>query len=176
MEHNQVLDGDGQVPSGQGTQTNTTEGDGPVASTSSAPTQSINPKKRKQGGSGDGKTPEDDAELLPEEAVNESRQVRARKGYTTYPAFIFDTPPSQLTIEHLRRKYLIAEIERSDAEKLYYNRAVRFMSFMTESVRSFACSNGFQMPGNTGENGTQASTDHGYSMGVDADNSDDEAN
>ena len=74
-------------------------------------------------------------------------------------------PPSQLTIEHLRRKYLIAEIERSNAKKLYYNRAVRFMAFMTESVRNFAGANGFKLPGSCGESTSQAH-EHSYSMGL----------
>ena len=169
-----MMDGDGQVSSGQGTSPGGTQSDSAVPSTSSAPTQNTNAKKRKQNGSGDGKAPDADAEFVPEEDVNGTRQVRARRGYTTYPAFIFDTPPSQLTIEHLKRKYLIAEIERSDAEKLNYNRAVRFMAFMTESVRSFAGANGFKMPGSSSDTGTQASNDHGYSMGVHEDSADDD--
>ena len=39
-----------------------------------------------------------------------------RRGYTTYPAFLFNTPSTQFTIEHLTRKYLNHEMERSDAD------------------------------------------------------------
>ena len=54
---------------------------------------------------------------------------------------------------------------------MYYNRAVRFMAFMTESVRSFAGANGFKLPGNPGDAPSQ-NNEHGYSMGVQEDTDD----
>ena len=118
-------------------------------------------QKKKPDGSGDGPPPE--AADVNEAGATEKKTVRSKRGYLHYPAYLFDVPPSNLNIEHLRRKFIIAEIERSSAEKMFYTRAVRFMSFMTESVRSFAASNGFQLPGSSQkENGN----DHVYSMQV----------
>ena len=68
-----------------------------------------------------------------------------RRGYTTYPAYLFDVPPTQLGIDNLRRQYLIAEIERSKKENLYYDNAISFIGFMKESVRSIAECNGFNL-------------------------------
>ena len=162
MEHDDPTDETGTLSGQQGSTPSTGDQvEGPHPSTSAEPTENVNSKRNRGDGSRDPKDGGIDDVAAEGTGV---KRVRVTRGYTTYPAFMFDVPPPQLTIEHLRRKYLIAEIERSNAEKIYYNRAVNFMSFATDSIRSFAAANGFQMPGSAEKD----VSDHRYSMSSNA--------
>ena len=86
-----------------------------------------------------------------------------RKSYTTYPAYLFDVPPNDLAIDNLRRQYLIAEIERSKKQNLFYDNAISFMGFAKETVRSIVESNGFSLT----RPSQQSQNEHCYSMPAD---------
>ena len=118
-------------------------------------------RKNANRGGGDADPDPEDSSTQPTEGTPKM-VCGQRRGYSYYPAFLFDEPPSKLNIEHLCRKYLIAEIERSTSEKLFYERAINFMGFLTESVHSFAGENGFQFPGSQGS--SQKPNEHDYSM------------
>ena len=93
-------------------------------------------------------------------AVEPELNVRGQKGYSTYPAHLFDVPPACLNIDLLRRKYLISEISKSRAEEMFYNRWVSFLNFVTESVRTIAEENGWKI--NRKESNADDVDDHDY--------------
>ena len=92
----------------------------------------------------------------------ETSMVRnRRKGYSTYPAYLYDVPPLQLSIESLWRQFLIAKIEAAKKQSNFYDQAINFMGFTKEIVRSMAEVNGlkFSKPNEEGE--------HAYAMSQD---------
>ena len=82
--------------------------------------------------------------------------VRTKRGYTTYPAYLFDITPRKLCSEILRKKLMIAEIHRSNSQRNFYDYGVVFMGF----VKEFFC-NYFPALQNLNGN-TQNDADHGY--------------
>ena len=96
--------------------------------------------------------------------VTSYRRVRTKRGYTTYPAYLFDIPPAKLNIENLRRQFLIAEIERSKAEKNYYQNACNFMNFVKTKGQTLLDKNGLNL-GLLANQGVKIEEgDHGYAM------------
>ena len=90
MEHDEPSDETATLASQQGsTATNTDQTDGVLPSTSAAATQNVNFKRNKGDGSGD---PTDGGIDDVAEATGVKR-VRVSRGYTSYPAFMFDVPP-----------------------------------------------------------------------------------
>ena len=77
----------------------------------------------------------------PEKAVaTQTITVGAKRGYSYYPAYLFDVPPKKLRMDHLRKKYLISEIARSNTQRCFYRNAMIFMSHFKEFMKSFATS------------------------------------
>ena len=66
--------------------------------------------------------------------------VGAKRGYTYYPAYLFDVPPKKLKIDHLRKKYLITEISHSNTQCRFYRNAMILMSNLKEFMKVFAAS------------------------------------
>ena len=77
--------------------------------------------------------------------VEPDLNMRPKQGYTSYPAHLFDVPPSCLNVDHLRKKFLITEIAKSRASKLFFERGIVFMNFVTTAAHTLAEENGFQL-------------------------------
>ena len=119
-------------------------------------------KKQKGLGNGAGDDDTDSDEEPSRPGVTTYRRVRSKRGYSTYPAYLFDIPPARLSIENLRRQFLIAEIERSKAEKNYYSNACNFMNFIKTKGQTLLDKNGLQLSFNPKVKVEEG--DHGYAM------------
>ena len=97
--------------------------------------------------------------------VEPDLNMRPKQGYTSYPAHLFDVPPSCLNVELLRKKYLISEIAKSRAAKNFFERGVLFMNFLTSAANNLAEDNGYKL---TKNKETKNKTDHEYCMSQDA--------
>ena len=91
--------------------------------------------------------------------ATQSIMVRSRRGYTSYPAYMFDIPPRKLKTDNLRKKLMIAEIKNSKAQEEFFKRGIEMMGVMKEFFRIYAAVNKF--PSATDEEGN---FDHGYAM------------
>ena len=63
-----------------------------------------------------------DEEAEMQEVATQSIMVKSKRGYTTYPAYLFDVPPRKLRTDNLRKKLMIAEIKRSNSQRNFYDR------------------------------------------------------
>ena len=86
--------------------------------------------------------------------------VGAKRGYTYYPAYLFDVPPKKLKIDHLRKKYLITEIARPNTQRHFYRNAMILMSHLKEFMKVFAAAT-LHASVNPDKNLTQ---DHDYAI------------
>ena len=77
--------------------------------------------------------------------VEPQLNMRQKEGYTSYPAHLFDVPPSCLNVDHLRKKFLITEIAKSRASKIFFERGIVFMNFLTDAAHNLAEENGYQL-------------------------------
>ena len=87
--------------------------------------------------------------------------VKSKRGYTHYPAYIFDNPPKKLKTDTLRKKLMISEIKHSETQTEFYERGIILMSHLKEFMRSISMSGVF------GEASTSTATqndDHGYAI------------
>ena len=94
-------------------------------------------------------------------AVEPDLNMRPKQGYTSYPAHLFDIPPACLNVEHLHKKFLLTEIEKSRAEKIYLERGISFIAFLTEAARTIAQDNGYRLTLKKDQN---EKNDHEYCM------------
>ena len=69
--------------------------------------------------------------------------VKSKRGYTHYPAYIFDNPPKKLKTDTLCKKLMISEIKRSETQTEFYERAMVLMGHVKEFMRNIAMSGGF---------------------------------
>ena len=94
--------------------------------------------------------------------------VRGQRGtYCYYPASLFDIPPKKLRLDHLRKKYLISEIARANAERRYYRYNITFLANCKTFIQKIGDKYGIDFKSDeVNENSTQAG-DHGYAMHVD---------
>ena len=125
-------------------------------------TRNVDGRKKKgkvSNGAGDEETDSDEPSRP---GVTTYRKVRSKRGYSSYPAYLFDIPPAKLSIENLRRQFLIAEIERSKAEKNYYSNACNFMNFVKTKAQTLIDKNGLQL--NLAPKVKVEEGDHGYAM------------
>ena len=92
-----------------------------------------------------------------EPTATQTITVGTKRGYSYYPTYLFDVQPKKLKIDHLRKKYLISEIARSNTQKRFYRNAMILMSHVKEFLRLFAASNLGDDPNSTRE-------DHDYTL------------
>ena len=92
------------------------------------------------------------------EMATQSITVRLRRGYTSYPAYMFDIPPRKLKTDNLRKKLMISEIKNSKAQEEFFKRGIEMMGVMKEFFRMYAQVH--QFPGPL-EN---VQGEHGYAM------------
>ena len=97
-------------------------------------------------------------------AVQHITVQKKRKGYTTYPAYLFDVPPLKLNIENLCMQFLIAKIKAAKKQSNFYDNAIAFMGFAKESLRTIAEVNGFQLTRSSAE----PQSEHCYAMSQEA--------
>ena len=71
------------------------------------------------------------------EVATQGILVKNKRGYTTYPAYLFDIPPRRLRTDNLRKKLMIAEIRRSNSQRNFYDQGIVFMGFMKEFFRNY---------------------------------------
>ena len=81
------------------------------------------------------------------------------RGYSVYPANLFDKPPKRICIDHLRKQFMIHEIARARAERRFYRHGMTFMGYLKEFLRMFAAASNMQFPG-----GEPSNADHAYAM------------
>ena len=93
------------------------------------------------------------------EIATQTIRVCSQRGYTTYPAYMFDIPPRKLKTDNLRMKLMIAEIKNSKAQEEFFKRGIKMMGVMKEFFRMYALTNHF--PGPIGEN---QQGEHTYAM------------
>ena len=91
------------------------------------------------------------------EMATQTITVHSRRGYTSYPAYMFDIPPRKLKTDNLRKKLMIQEIKNSKAQEMFYKCGIEMMGVMKEFFRAYTAVNNF--PGQEGLQG-----DHGYAM------------
>ena len=84
-----------------------------------------------------------------------------RRGYNTYPAYLFEAPPLKLGIESLWRQFLIAKIESAKKQTAFYQAGISFMGFTKESIRTYMESQLGNVPN---ENQEKKGNEHAYAM------------
>ena len=99
---------------------------------------------------------EDDGDI--QEVATQNITVGIRRGYSTFPAYLFDIPPKKLKTDNLRKKLMIAEIKRSHTQRRFFRKADIFMSHMKEFFRMYALANKFQ--------GQNSNSEHGYALPI----------
>ena len=109
--------------------------------------------------SDDNTSSDDDAQ----DAVGAVQQitVKSKRGYTHYPAYIFDNPPKKLKTDILRKKLMISEIKRSETQTEFYERGMVLMGHLKEFMRNISMS-GFFAQASTSQKNTNA--EHAYAM------------
>ena len=106
----------------------------------------------------------EEEEFEMQEVATQSITVKNKRGYTTYPAFLFDIPPWKLKTDNLRKKLMIAEIRRSHSQRNFYDQGTVFMGFMKEFFRNYSAGNNTNPPDATQQN------EHSYALGADTKN------
>ena len=105
------------------------------------------------------------------ENATQTITVGSKRGYSIYPAYIFDVPPKKLKTDTLRKKLMISEIKRSETQTEFYERGMVLMGHLKEFLKQMI------MSGQYGESSKKKHSDeHAYALNTNDTDDDEDMN